>query len=228
MSFWKPKSKLAGRVFAILCLRPTIDNVESSHFEPMNGLVGHDHLDLPPPSRSPPISSDDSVHQAQNHQKYKTACSHWMFAICVLLFSGARNVTVNGGRFYAVGSNFVQRTGKQGVVISSKLWQMVPELHEIADMFADLVCVLGLRSPLPEALKHGQRETVAQTIDRRLRETIGHLQLPFIISTGFLYVIDAIGRHHTLMMDMAHSVEVCSYIKCGVICILHSFELAAI
>ena len=105
---------------------------------------------------------------------------------------------------------------------------MVPELREIADMFADLVCVLGLGSPLPEALKHSQRETVAQTIDRRLRETIGRLQLPFIISTGFLYVIDAIGRHHTLMMDMVHSVEVCSYVKCGVICILHSFELAAI
>ena len=74
----------------------------------------------------------------------------------------------------------------------------------------------------PEALKHGQRETVAQTIDRRLREMIGvHLQLPPVISPGFLYVMDATGRRQTLTMDMAHSFEVCLYVGYDIIFILH-------
>jgi hypothetical protein len=61
-----------------------------------------------------------------------------------------------------------------------------------------------------EALKRGQRETVAQTIDKRLEEIVGdRLQLPPAISTGFLYVMDATGRRHTVTMDMAHSLKVC-------------------
>jgi hypothetical protein len=63
----------------------------------------------------------------------------------------------------------------------------------------------------PEALNHGQRETIVQTIDRRLEEMIGdRLQLPPVISTGLLHVMDATGRRHTVTMDMAHSFEVCS------------------
>jgi len=46
MRFWKRKSKLAGRVFAILRLRPTIDKEEPSHkLELTNGFAGHDHSD---------------------------------------------------------------------------------------------------------------------------------------------------------------------------------------
>jgi hypothetical protein len=101
MPFWKPKSKLAGRVFAILHLRPTTDKEE---LEPTNGLAGYDRADLPSsfkplstsmvgltttradptiaqsdtsPSLSDDISSsDDPVHEAHNQQRYETDCSH--------------------------------------------------------------------------------------------------------------------------------------------------------
>ena len=79
-----------------------------------------------------------------------------------------------------------------------------------------------------KVLNHGQRETVTQTIDRRLEETIGRLQLPPVISTGFLYVMDATGRRHTLTMDMAHSFEVCSCIRYDMIFILYSLKFSAI
>ena len=97
MPFWKPKSKLAGRVFAILRLQHTIDKEKPDHLEPANSLVGHDHSDLPAPSRTLPISmvrsmsthadpttarldtspglsdsmslSDDSVHQVHKNQR---------------------------------------------------------------------------------------------------------------------------------------------------------------
>jgi len=100
MPFWKPKSKLAGRVFAILRLRPTIDKEEP---EPTNGLAGDDHADNPPPSwplstsmigwtsthadtttaqldtsaslSDSTSSSDNPVPQAHNHQRYVTARS---------------------------------------------------------------------------------------------------------------------------------------------------------
>ena len=94
----------------------------------------------------------------------------------------------------------------------------------MADMFANMVCDLGLRSPLT----YGQWEPVAQTIDRRLEEMIGRLQLPPIILTGFLYVMDATGQRYMLMMDMMHSFEVCSYIKYGMILILHLLKFPAI
>jgi len=99
MPFWKAKSKLAGRVFAILCLRSTIDEEELSHLEPTNGLAGHDQSPSRPPpisligststgadpiiaqsdttfSHSDSISSDDPVYQAHNHHRYETDFSH--------------------------------------------------------------------------------------------------------------------------------------------------------
>jgi hypothetical protein len=100
---------------------------------------------------------------------------------------------------------------------------MGTEPRQLADMIADVVRVLGLRSPQPEALNHGQRESLVQTIDRRLEETIGRLQLPPVISTGFLYVMDATGQRHTLTMDMARSFEVClciRYDKIFILCLL--------
>jgi hypothetical protein len=78
-----------------------------------------------------------------------------------------------------------------------------------------------------EALNHGQRETLGQT--RRLEEMIGdRLQLPPIISTGFLYVMDATGRQHTLTMDMAHSLEVCSCPRYVMLFVLHLWKFPAI
>ena len=103
MPFLKSKSKLAGRVIAILRLRPTVDKEEPSNFEPTNGPAEYDHSDLPSSSRPPismigltstrtdPIiaqsdtapslsdnisSSDGPVHQAHNHQRYETTCSY--------------------------------------------------------------------------------------------------------------------------------------------------------
>ena len=74
----------------------------------------------------------------------------------------------------------------------------------------------------PEALSHSQRETVAKTIDRKLEEMMGgRFQLPPVISTGFLYVMDATGRRHMLTMDMAHSFEVCLCVGYDMISILH-------
>jgi len=94
---------------------------------------------------------------------------------------------------------------------------MGTEPREMADIFADVVCVFGSQK-FPEVLNQGQWETAAQTIDRRLEEIIGtRLQLPPIISTGFLYVMDATGRRHTLTMDMAHSLEVCLCVRCNMI-----------
>jgi hypothetical protein len=103
MPFWKLKSNLAGRVFAILRLRPTIGEEQ----EPTNGLAGHNHADLPPRPLPPSMiglmsahadlttthlvtsvnlsdsisSSEDCVLQARNNQKYVTACSHLMIII---------------------------------------------------------------------------------------------------------------------------------------------------
>lgn len=37
-------------------MRPAIDKEETSHLKPTNGLAGHDHADLPPPSRPLPTS----------------------------------------------------------------------------------------------------------------------------------------------------------------------------
>lgn len=51
MPFWKPQSKLAGRVFAILRLRPTIDKDE---LEPTNGPAGHDRCMITRTSLSRP------------------------------------------------------------------------------------------------------------------------------------------------------------------------------
>jgi len=82
--------------------------------------------------------------------------------------------------------------------------------------------VFGASEVPSEALNHDQRESLAQTIDRKLEEMIGSgLQLPPVISTGFLYVMDATGRCHTLTMDMAHSLEVCSYVRYDMIFTLH-------
>ena len=103
---------------------------------------------------------------------------------------------------------------------------MGTEPREIADMLADVVR-LSFESPLPEALNHHQRETIAQTIDRRLEEMMGHLQ-PSVISTGFLYVMDATGRRHTVTMDMAHSFEVCSCIRYDMVFVLRSSKSSAI
>jgi hypothetical protein len=78
-----------------------------------------------------------------------------------------------------------------------------------------------------EILNHGQRESVTQTIDRRLEETIGRLQLPPVISTGFLYAMDATSRRHTLTMDMAHSFEVRLRVRYDMIFILYSLKFTA-
>ncbi|KIM45584.1 hypothetical protein M413DRAFT_442249 [Hebeloma cylindrosporum] len=110
-------------------------------------------------------SSDDPVHGAHSHQS-------------VSQFSGARNVTVNGGNFYAAGGNVVIVRKKVGI-----------ESHEIADM-----------------LRETHAQTI--NINTRLVEMIaGGLHLPPRISTGLLYVMDATGRRHTLTMDIAHSFE---------------------
>jgi hypothetical protein len=106
---------------------------------------------------------------------------------------------------------------------------MITEPRKIANMFADMVCIWGLGSPLSETLNHDQRESLAQTIDRRLEEMIGGgLQLPPVISTGFLYVMDATGQRHTLTMDMAHSLKVCSCVRYDMIFILHLLKFSAI
>ena len=62
----------------------------------------------------------------------------------------------------------------------------------------------------------------------RMDETIGRFQLPPIISTGFLYVMDATGRRHILTMDMAHSFEVCSCVRSDMVFILHLLKFPAI
>ena len=81
----------------------------------------------------------------------------------------------------------------------------------------------------PEALNHGQRETVVQTIDRRLEEMIGSrlVQLSLVISTGLLHVMDATGRRHTVTMDMAHSYEVCSCARYDMIFFFHLLKFPA-
>jgi len=86
----------------------------------------------------------------------------------------------------------------------------------------------GPQKSLPEALNHGQRETIAQTIDKKLEEMIGRLPLPPVVSTGFLHVMDATGRRYTVPMDMAHSFEVCSCIRYDIIFVLRSLEFSAI
>ena len=86
----------------------------------------------------------------------------------------------------------------------------------------------GPRKSLPEALNHRQRETLAQIIDRRLEEAIGCLKLPSVISTGFLYVMDAAGQHHKVTMDMAHSFEVCLCVRYAIFFFLHLLKFPAI
>jgi len=104
MSCTTPTSQLAGRVFAIRRLQPTIDKEESSHLEPTNSLARHDHSDVHAPSRPLPISmvgqtsthadltttclntppslldsitsSNDLTSKGKNNQKYVPACSH--------------------------------------------------------------------------------------------------------------------------------------------------------
>ena len=63
-----------------------------------------------------------------------------------------------------------------------------------------------------------------------IEEMMGRLPLPLppTISMGFLYVMDATGRCHTLPMEMAHSFEVCSYVNYDTTFILHSLKFAAI
>ena len=97
MPFWKPKSKLAGRVFAILRSAPTFDE-ETTYLKPSSGPA-HDRSDLPFPSRPPltPITltsthadlatprldislrptdgiswSDDPTNQADHQERYGT------------------------------------------------------------------------------------------------------------------------------------------------------------
>jgi len=70
---------------------------------------------------------------------------------------------------------------------------MGTEPREIADMFADVVCVLeiGPRKS-SEALNHGQREIVVQIIDQ---SSTGDDRRPLtVILTGLLHVMDATGR----------------------------------
>ena len=97
MSSWKPKFKLAGKVFAILQRRPNIDSArkENGHFK-ANGLAGHDHLDIPQSltldsaptmghdhPRSDASSSlgvktsspDDFVYHTNVHPRYENPCS---------------------------------------------------------------------------------------------------------------------------------------------------------
>ena len=145
----------------------------------------------------------------------------------ISLFSSARDVTVNGGRLYAIGGNFVQGIGKYRVVMHHKTydeWAQNPAKWRICLQTWYVIWA----SEVPGALTYGQRETVAQTIDRRLEEMIGRLQLPPIISTGFVYVMDATGQRYMLTMDMTHSFEVCSYVKYGMIFILHLLKFPAI
>jgi len=60
-------------------------------------------------------------------------------------------------------------------------------------------------------MNNSQLEIHTQTIDRRLEEMMGHLQLPPTISMGFVYVVDATARRHPLSMNMARSFEVYCY-----------------
>ena len=54
------------------------------------------------------------------------------------------------------------------------------------------------------------------------------LRLPPVISTGFIYVMDATGQRHTLTIDMAHSFEVCLCVRYDLIFILHLLKFPAI
>ena len=100
MSPWKPKFKLAGKIFAMLRKRPNIDGEETGRLN-ANGLAGHDHPDHPRTSTSltpglvptaghPDLQSDassnldvrtsladDSVHHADFPQRYEIPCSNW-------------------------------------------------------------------------------------------------------------------------------------------------------
>ena len=179
MPFWKFKSKLTGRVFVILRLRPTIDKEEISHVEPTNSLAGHDHSDLPPPSRLLPnamigltstradptiaqsdtshtglsdtiSSSDNPVYQAHNHQRYETACAHWMTIFhggqCIA-FHPRQGCYCEWRRDLCCWRQFDGLPNRQVKACHalSKLWWIGVDLREIADM---LVCFLGLGSPL--------------------------------------------------------------------------------
>ena len=53
-------------------------------------------------------------------------------------------------------------------------------------------------------------EIQAKMNDRKLEEMMGpgHSNLPRTISVGFIYIMDATGRHHELTMNMARSFDV--------------------
>jgi hypothetical protein len=101
MSFWKPKFKLAGKVFAILRKRPDTDGEETSQLK-ANSLARHDYSDNPLTPRPPMLDSDgsaliprhddpqsgassslgirtssanDSAHHAIVHPRYEAPCS---------------------------------------------------------------------------------------------------------------------------------------------------------
>jgi len=160
MPFWKSKSKFPGRVFAILCIRPTADKDETGGLKPTNGLAGHVLSDLPPRSRPLPIPTtgltytDPTIVQGPGPvttmQIPTKGMKTFVFSIkcrpqishSVSILSGAREVSLTGGNFYAVEGNLtIQRTGKQMIVFydrnraneylqnPTKLWRWLGELY---------------------------------------------------------------------------------------------------
>lgn len=117
MPFWESKSKFSGRVFAILCIRPATDKDETRHLNPTNDLAGRGPRSRPlliPTSgltstyTGPTIAQDLGVRTSDDYADTNHSVS---------ILSGARDVSLTGGNFYAVGGNLtVHRTGKQTIV----------------------------------------------------------------------------------------------------------------
>lgn len=188
MPWWKSKSEIAGRVFAALRIRPNIDKEEISPLNSESGHVQHDrsehlplHRPLPIPTTALPPTQVDPTIPPPDYSSDLTVrpFSPQHFVQSGSIFPGASDITVTGGRFYAVGPGghlTIQRT----------------ETCENNQTVAHAL------------------DIYAQTNDRRmerLEEMIGRLQLPPVVSVGFIYIMDATGRRHELTMNMARSYE---------------------
>ena len=140
----------------------------------------------------------------------------------VSLFSRARDVTVTGGEIYAAGGNLTVQRIELSCIIKNMTDRRRPPWN------CGYVGMFFGPQTFHEGLNHCQRESLSLTIDKRVKEMISRLHLPPVISTGFLYVMDATGRRHTLTMDMTHSFEVCPCVRYCIICILYLFKFPAI
>ena len=110
MSFWKPRSKLVGRVFAILHLRPVIDNEEPSHSsEPTDASWSHWTWSFGPPSPSVKATTDFDdwfdvylLPILESHNRtalvaFRTASRH-----PIILFTRRTTVTIKGTKVVVV------------------------------------------------------------------------------------------------------------------------------